>query len=159
MTWSSCFSFMVSYFPSWHCSHLLFIPATSSLYILLLLLLVRIMSGNIYQLCPTTICHKSWTVYIMQARVTDVALVCILTFCSISKLVADHHGIVSVPEVITHGPPLPIDADLHSPLICHTTPGQPHLSCLTWPARVGCCVCLHMMCVCVCVYMLMCDMH
>ena len=46
----------------------------------------------------------------------------------ISQLFADHSGISSVPEVITHCPPLVIDAHLHSTLILIGTSHKTNIS-------------------------------
>ena len=54
----------------------------------------------------------------------------------ISKLLADHSSISTVPEVITHCPPLAIDAHLHSTLILIGASHQTNVTICTVVAHI-----------------------
>ena len=57
---------------------------------------------------------------------------------SITQLPADHSSITAVPEVITHCPPLIIDAHLHSTLVLTGASHQMNISISTVATGVYC---------------------
>ena len=56
----------------------------------------------------------------------------------ISQLLADHSSISVVPQVITHCPPLVIDAHLHSTLILIGASHQTNITIGTDTGRIDC---------------------
>ena len=85
-------------------------------------------------MCSTTCVHK----VIAGEIINHIYIYENKLLTSISQLLADHCSISVAPQVITHCPPLVIDAHLHSTLILIGPSHQTNISISTVATRVDC---------------------